>query len=114
MSGNINDTNANVINEQINGLKSRLRELNDNGEKKNDYEKTLQREFKKLYKTSKTLFNYIFNNYNTSKFNEDFFNKTIGTMLGKIRSIQSSEITQEHASNQIGGLLAKKYIPQLK
>lgn len=114
MSGNINDTDVKTIKEQINNLKNKLDMIYNTGDNKEDWEVSLKREFRKLYKTSKTLFNYIYINYNTENFNENFFNKTIDMMLDKIISIQQSEITQESASNNIGSLLAKKYIPQLK
>lgn len=114
MSGNINDTDIKTIREQVTNLKNRLTEIYEKGEKKEDWEVSLKREFKRLYKTSKTLFNYIYKNFNTPNFNEDFFNKTIDMMLTKVSSIQRSETTQENASNFIGGILAKKYIPQLK
>jgi hypothetical protein len=114
MSGNINDTNIEIINDQVTNLKNRLNEIKEKGERKEDWEDSLKREFRKLYKTSKTLFNYIYINYNTPTFNEDFFNRTINIMLSKINSIQRSEISQDNASSYIGGILAKKYIPQLK
>ena len=63
MSGNINDTNVNTIRKQIFDLKKRLTEIVESGDTVANWETSLQREFKHLFKTSKGLYNYIIKNY---------------------------------------------------
>jgi hypothetical protein len=114
MSGNINDTNVNTIRKQIFDFKKRIDVIIESGEDLSTWENSLQREFKHLYKTSKSLFTYIFKNYKSSTFDEKFFDNTISMMLLKIKSIQNHETTQDSASGYIGTHLANKYIPQCR
>lgn len=112
MSGNINDTNVTSIRQQIEELIQELHVLHDSQDI-SQWTQTLQRKYKHLYRTSNTLFNFIVNNYGTSRFNDAFFHQTIDLMLNKISSIQQSRITQEDASAYVGTHLAHKFIPQL-
>lgn len=121
MSGNIHDTDVSTIKKQIDELIAELQTLKDAQDPKHDDEhetisewtETLQRKYKQLYGTSSTLFKFIVTNYGSSNFNEKFFNQTIDMMLKKIASIQSSQITQEDASANVGTHLAHKFVPQL-
>lgn len=114
MSGNIHDTNINLLRKELNELKIDIEKLLIEGDVIANWEETLKRRYKHLSKTSLTLFKYILANYKTEKFNELFFNRTIELMFDKINSIQRSEISQYDASGEIGTVIAEEYIPQLK
>jgi hypothetical protein len=58
--------------------------------------------------------NYIFKEYTKPDFDKKHFDRNLGEMLKYITKIQKSEITQDKASEVIGTLVAKQYIPQLK
>lgn len=114
MSGNIHDTNVINIRKQIEDLTNELKQLHESNESIENWNDTLERKYKPLYRTSKTLFKFIVTNYGKSGFNEIFFNQTVDMMLTRISSIQNSEISQEDASANVGTHLAKTFIPQLK
>lgn len=111
MSGNINDTNVDTITEQVDDL---LHELNTHTDGGPIDEARLQRKYKHLYKTSKTLFNFIIKNHNTDKFDKEYFDKTLNLMLGSIRSIQNKSSSVHNESVLIGKHLAHTFIPQYK
>ena len=67
-----------------------------------------------LCKISQTLFNFIHENYLNSQFDKTVFKRHLDEMLKYIGKIQTSEITQDKASEIIGTMVAKQYIPQLK
>lgn len=114
MSGNINDTDIFEVKKQVTDLIIDIQSIQNKNENLDEWESHLQNKYKKLFKTSKTLFNYILKNYGTEKFDSVFFNNTINMMLSKISSIQLNKISQENASAVIGTHLAEAYIPQLK
>lgn len=114
MSGNIHDTNIHTIKKQVNDLLLELDSLNKKNEDITEWESYLQNKYKTLYKTSKTLYNYILKNYNSDKFDSSFFNTTLNLMLSKISSIQKNNVSQDDASVHIGTHLAETFIPQLK
>ena len=60
-----------------------------------------------LYKTSRTLFLLILKEKNVN----DTFKQNIKLMLSSISKIQSNEISQNTASEEIGTVLANEYIP---
>lgn len=112
MSGNINDTNTELIKQQVENLQKDISDIYSRNETVNDWKDSLSKKYKHLSKTSNTLFKYIIENYGTDKFNQSFFDKTITMMLSKISNIQNSNVTQENASVYIGTHLAQKFIPQ--
>jgi hypothetical protein len=114
MSGNIYDTNVTLIRKQIGELKDELKGIYARSEQVNDWEDSLKRKYKALARTSLTLMKYILSNYNTPKWDEAFFNKTVELMLSRVSNIQQSEISQEDASSNVGTHLAYRYIPQMK
>lgn len=115
MSGNIQDTKVDVVRKQVNDLLNELFHMKEsNIPIDNDVKDELKSKYKKLVKTSETLFKFIVSNYGTEKFNQTFFNKTLEMMLDRITNIQNSSMTQDNASIAIGQHLANNFIPQLK
>ena len=114
MSGNINDTNVNLIKKQAFSLISDLENYSRTSRNISIYENILQKKYENLYKTSKTLFNFIFNSFKNKTFDKNHFNEMINKMLSYISQIQNKEISQYNASVHVGSELAQKYIPQLK
>lgn len=111
MSGNINDTNVDIITKQVDDLLYELRA--HTGGQRID-ETRLQRKYKDLYNTSKTLFNFILKNHNSEKFDKEYFDRTLSLMLGSIRSIQNQSSSVHNESVLIGKHLAHTFIPQYK
>lgn len=107
MSNNIHDTNVNKIKQQVHNL---ITDIN-NGEKDTDI---LESKYNYLYSTSKTLFNFVIKETTKSTFNKQQFDKNLEFMLDNITKIQNSELSQHKASENIGKLLAKQFIPQYK
>lgn len=107
MSNNIHDTKVDKIKNEVSNI------INDitNGEK--DIEK-LETKYNYLYSTSKTLFNFICKQVKKPEFNKEQFNTNLEQMLNHILKIQREEISQNDASENIGKLLAKQFIPQYK
>lgn len=106
MSNNIHDTKVDKIKTQVYGL------LNDiqNG---NDTEQ-LEEKYNYLYSTSKTLFTFVSKEIKKPSFNKQQFDKNLDQMLNHILKIQKDELSQNKASENIGKLLAKQFIPQYK
>jgi hypothetical protein len=106
MSNNIHDTKVDKIKTQVYGL------LNDiqNG---NDTEQ-LEEKYNYLYSTSKTLFTFVSKEIKKPSFNKQQFDKNLDQMLNHILKIQKDELSQNEASENIGKLLAKQFIPQYK
>lgn len=98
MSGNIHDTKINILTENINNM---LIDLKDNI--KIDFEK----KYEYLFKISPKLFNLIKTEHNKKSFKRE----NIDTFLHLISSIQESKISQNDASQEVGSLIAKQYIP---
>lgn len=111
MSGNINDTNVDTITEQVDNL---LYDLKSRAEGEPIDEARLQRKYKHLYKTSKTLFNFILKNHKDNNFDKEYFDKTLNLMLGSIRSIQNKSSSVHDESVLVGKHLAQTFIPQYK
>lgn len=107
MSENINDTDVVIIKKEVQNMVNDIK--NNNKDKE-----VLQEKYKMLFKTSKTLFNRIYTDASMSNFNKDQFYLRLDKMLELIYNIQNSNISQNTASEEIGTILAKEYIPQLK
>lgn len=104
MSGNIHDTNINIIKKEVYDLIYDLENNND-----------IVGKYNYLTSTSKTLYEYIIKNYN-KQLNESFINN-LEMMLNGIEKIQKSRNTEKEQHDQsvlIGEKLASQYIPQLK
>jgi hypothetical protein len=104
MSGNIHDTNINIIKKEVYDLIHDLENNND-----------IIGKYNYLTSTSKTLYEYIIKNYN-KQINESFINN-LEMMLNGIEKIQKSRNTEKEQHDQsvlIGEKLASQYIPQLK
>ena len=108
MTSNIHNTKVDLITDQVDNL---LRHLDSNNDVNVEY---LQRKFKHLFKTSPTLFNFIIKNYNTPRFDKEYFDKTLNLMLGSIKQIQDNNTSVYNASVLVGQHLADSFIPQLK
>lgn len=113
MSRNINDTNVSLLKIEVENLKNDMDKIIHDGESIDDWESSLKKKYSTLSSTSNTLFMYIIKNYNTNRFNEEFFNKTLNMMFNKIEEIQKFKTEQNDASIEIGEHLAKTFIPQL-
>jgi hypothetical protein len=101
MSGNINDTNTREIKEQVYSM---IHDLENN---------TLTAQeciekYNSLYRTSKTLFDYI----SKQTFDKHDFHKNLELMLNQIELIQSRKLSQYTASSNVGYHLADKYLPK--
>lgn len=106
MSNNINDTKVNKIREQVKNL---LEDLN-NGDNK----ELLEQKYEYLYSTSKTLFEFIIRETAKKNFNKSQFDTNLDFMLNHILKIQNKELSQNDASENVGKLVAKQFIPQYK
>lgn len=113
MSRNIQDTNVSLLRSEIKNMKDDIDKIVSDGETSEQWLDTLKRRYSNLSSTSNTLFMFIIKNYRTSRFNEEFFNKTIDMMFSKIQEIQNLKTDQNDASIKIGEHLAKKFIPHL-
>ena len=111
MSSNIHNTKVDLITEQVDNL---LFHLKTNNNKEEVDVIFLQRKYKHLFKTSPTLFNFIIKNYNTPKFDKEYFDKTLNLMLGSIKQVQDNNTSVHNASVLVGQHLAETFIPQLK
>jgi predicted transcriptional regulator len=111
MSGNIHDTKTDKIKNEVDSLQRDIQKLIEDGEILDDYKTTLQNRYKYLYKTSKSLFNFVYDNYSKQTFDQQLFSKHLNLMLAQIRNIQTQNISQYDASAIVGESLAKQYIP---
>ncbi len=100
MSGNIGDTDVKLVKKQAIGM------LKDVKEKLLD-ESQFKRKYSVLYKTSKGLFDMILHSKN-------FDEQKLDKMLELVLKIQSGEMSQNKASEEIGYSLAHEYIPQVR
>jgi hypothetical protein len=115
MSGNINDTNVDKLKSEISSLINNLDIIIKSNDKSiQQYETIYQTEYKYLFTTSKTLWNYIFTQYKSNTFDKTHFNKNLDMMLNTILKIQQSKISQQQGSTIVGEEIASQYIPQLK
>lgn len=76
--------------------------------------KFLETKYVYLYTVSKTLFEFIIRETKSKNFNKSRFDNNLDFMLNYILKIQNNELTQNDASESVGELVAKQYIPQLK
>jgi len=112
MSNNIHDTNVDKIKSQVYSL---LDDLQKSNLETTDLDtKELEQKYNYLFNTSKTLFNLVLKESKNPNFNKASFDKNLSQMLNNIVKIQQNQITQHNASEHIGKLLAKQYIPQCK
>jgi hypothetical protein len=112
MSSNINNTNVYKLKDEITNFANELVEMIKIGQNPINNKFVLQNKYSYLHNTSKTLFDFILNNYASGNVNVNFMNKTITYMLNSILSIQKGEISKTKASEQIGSILADEYIPE--
>lgn len=113
MSGNIKDTDVNVIRRNIEELTTEIEKIVSRQEDPSQFEYSLKKKYNHLSNTSPTLFKFILKSYATPTFNKEFFDKTINLMLSKISTIQNSNDTstsQHTASEHIGTHLAQEFI----
>ena len=73
-----------------------------------------QENYNYLYSTSKTLFDFIIREVKGRNFNKERFELNLNVMLNNILKIQKNELTQNDASEIVGELVAKQFIPQLQ
>lgn len=106
MSNNIHDTKVDKIKMQVYGLVTDIQNGNDTEQLKDKYNY--------LYSTSKTLFTFVSKEIQKPSFNKQQFDKNLEQMLNHILKIQKDELSQNEASENIGKLLAKQFIPQYK
>lgn len=102
---NIHDTNVQSIREEINNM---IDELRNNA---NNSESYYQTKYTHLYDTSQTLFKMVFTEAQKLNFDHWSFFSKLNPMLDLILKIQNSEISQYKASENIGLLLGKEFIP---
>lgn len=114
MSGNIQDTKVSKIKIDVDFLIEDLETLIQNNENINDYKSSYQLKYKYLYKTSSSLYNFIFDEFCHPNFNKNIFLENLNKMLNLIVNIQESKISQHDASVLVGNELASQFIPQLK
>ena len=114
MSGNIHDTDVDLIKKKVQLLLNDLEQIIDKKESPKDHVYSLEKKYKYIKTTSPGLFNFIIQQYGTHKFNKDNFLKNLDMMLNEIANIQKSKISQYDASVKIGTSIASQYIPQLK
>lgn len=114
MSGNILDTDINLIKKEALELIIDLDLLLENNDEILDFKEEYQKRYSYLYKTSTTLYNFIFDGYNRKNFDKGLFQKNLLMMLNSIYKIQTNQMSQHDASVDIGEELASHYIPHLK
>lgn len=103
----------NIMNTQVDKIKQEVSQLiNDCNDNVNT--QVLQKKYSYLYMTSRTLFEFIIREIRKDNFNKVHFDKNLKFMLNCIEKIQNKELTQNDASENVGELVAKQYIPQLK
>ena len=101
---NIHDTNVQAIREEINNM---IDEIRSNANSEAYY----QTKYSHLYNTSQTLFKMVFTEAQKRNFDHWSFFSKLNPMLDLILKIQKSEISQYKASENIGLLLGKEFIP---
>lgn len=110
MSGNIQDTNVDIIRAQI---ESFIKDLQD-GDFCTDYPER----YKELHETSLALFNMVDktvrNQINIGTFNHTQFVHRVNSMLDLIVGIQDGSVSQHKASEMVGTTLAKEYVNACK
>lgn len=114
MSGNIKDTNVDIIKQETQALLKELDDITKRGDSLNDYQYNLEKKYKNIKNTSSKLFEFVIKEYQKPNFNKEHFLKNLNMMLDTILNIQNSKISQYDASVKIGTSLAHQYIPQIK
>ena len=115
MSGNIKDTNVDIVKQEIESLLKDLENIKIKGdESPDDYLYNLGKKYTNLKTTSSKLFEVTIKEFQKPNFNKSYFLKNLHMMLDSILNIQNSKISQYDASVKIGTSLAHQYIPHLK
>jgi hypothetical protein len=102
---NIHETNVTAIREEINDM---INELRSPESKADSY---YESKYNTLYNTSQTLFKMVLTEAKRSNFDHWSFFAKLNPMLDLVLKIQNSEISQYKASENIGLLLGKEFIP---
>jgi hypothetical protein len=102
---NIHETNVTVIREEINNMINELRSTESRDES------YYQTKYSTLFGTSQTLFKMVLTEARKSNFDHWSFFAKLNPMLDLVLKIQNSEISQYKASENIGLLLGKEFIP---
>jgi hypothetical protein len=101
------DTNVDKVKSEVYSLLNELQTCTVEKEE-------LEQKYNYLFNISKTLFNLVIQESKNPNFNKTSFDKNLSHMLDNILKIQQNQITQHNASEDIGKLLAKQFIPQYK
>ncbi len=106
-SGNINDTNVQIVQQQV------LNFILDVKNGEFDEEKCKSK-YNILYKTSRSLFDFILKDIpkqiNNGTFDENAFSTRLNNMLLLVTKIQEGKTDLYKASTNVGGELASEYL----
>ena len=105
----IHNTKIDIIKKEIDELIYELRYTEPDD---NQGIKYLENKYNYLFTTSESLFKMIIKDSLKPDFNLLLFKQKLNIMLNYILNIQESKMTQEIASEKIGCLLGKEYIPK--
>jgi len=112
---NIYKTNVDMINNDIQNLILDLKKSKFIYNKSDNNSTTvfnlLSNKYSVLFTTSKTLFTLVLSDVNKVDFDQNSFNLKIKHILDLIIQMQKSKITQNDASENVGRMLAKEFIP---
>jgi len=103
---NIHKTNVELIREEINAF---IQDLRNRDTIQSDT--FFETKYAVLYGTSKSLFKMILNEARKPNFDHFKFFAKLNPMLDLILQIQNSEVSQYHASEKVGVILADEFIP---
>ena len=105
----IHNTKTDIIRKEIDNLIYELRYTEPTADQGIEY---LQNKYNYLYSTSESLFKMIVRESLKSDFDLIIFKQKVSIMLDYILKIQRETMTQEAASEKVGVLLGKEYIPK--
>ena len=105
----IHNTKTDIIRKEIDNLIQELRYTVPTADQGIEY---LQNKYNYLYSTSESLFKMIVRESLKPDFDLIIFKQKVSIMLNYILKIQRETITQEAASEKVGVLLGKEYIPK--
>lgn len=111
MSNNIHDTKINRIKLESENMIKDIQDKENINYLAYHGSLDLEKKYEYLFKTSKSLFNFIIKEHQNSSFNKEKFTEKLNQMLFLIKKIQDDEISKYDASANIGAALAKEYIP---
>ena len=74
----------------------------------------LKQKYNTLHLTSKTLFDLILKEFSKPGFDRLKFDNMLETMITQMEKVRTSELSQNAASENVGKILAKQYIPLYK